>query len=102
VAPQVAGCAFYGEDREEHKMSWWYIDELDKKDAEIERLRAVIQAYLDYCAPQDLWRGEPTLLRIRRQMRELLQNQVGPAAGEPVTGQIDPDAPHISAQENDK
>jgi hypothetical protein len=83
---------------------------------EIERLRAVIRAYLDYCAPEEKWQGEPILLRIRRQMTELLQNQakiyksysgassvtVGPAAGQPITGCIDPDAPHINVQGNDK
>jgi hypothetical protein len=83
---------------------------------EIERLRGIIRAYLDYCAPEEKWQGEPTLLRIRRQMRAALliaalpevhaalsnDPSVGPAAGEPVTGYIDADAPHISAQGNDK
>jgi hypothetical protein len=53
----------------------YYLGELDKKDAEIERLRAAIQAYLDYCAPEDKWQGEPILLQIRRQLRAVLSNE---------------------------
>ncbi len=49
--------------------------------AENERMRTAIQAYLDWCAPDEKWQGAPELLRIRRQMRAAFDQTPGRKTG---------------------